>query len=253
MPKPTAPDGATDGATDATGCPRVSNLKHSLFTPYGNSCALYCFPRLSQEENNCRMMHLATGCQTLQRPASAREASSSRVTGTSRWVARKLAGAASTSPQTSGPLTPSSPHASWSQGGDGISGYQAAPQSRPGASQADALCVSVPRPWTRPAQSGRGSGPVVARPGILGGGGHSATEESSCSLLRTWSCWPIIVRNLRIVGKSKIYENKLKRFMKMCWEYRPVRSSNENTRLLSPNIVWTGFNSILRRSLFPFP
>lgn len=160
------------------------------------------------------------------------------------------AGATSTSPRISWPLAPGSPHASRAQGGHGISGCQAAPS--PGAARADALCVSVPRPRTRPDRSGRA--PAPRRPG----GDHGrrwplCQGGASFSLLRTWSCWPIIVRNLRIVGKSKIYENKLKRSMKMCWKYRPVRCNNKNTRLVSPNIVWTRFNSIFRRFQFPFP
>lgn len=162
------------------------------------------------------------------------------------------AGATSRSPRISWPLTPGSPHASWAQGGHGISGCQAAPQTRgcPGR-RSVRLCAQTPD-TPRPVRTG--SSPTAAR----GGGDHGrrcplCQGGALFSLLRTWSCWPIIVRNLRIVGKSKIYENKLKRSMKMCWEYRPVRCNNKNTRLVSPNIVWTRFNSIFRRFQFPFP
>lgn len=190
------------------------------------------------------MTRLATGRQTLQRPASAREASSSCVTGTSRRVPR---------PRLHESLGPSLLAAPTPPGPRVATASQAArPHRRPGAARADALCVSVPRPPTRPDRSGRAPAPRRA------GGDHGrrcplCQGGALFSLLRTWSCWPIIVRNLRIVGKSKIYENKLKRSMKMCWEYRPVRYNNKNTRLVSPNIVWTRFNSIFRRFQFPFP
>lgn len=190
---------------------------------------------------------MATGRQTLQRPASAREASSSCVTGTSRRVPRPRLHE-SLGPSLLAAPTPPGPRVATASQDLRLPG-RTADQGLPGQT----LCVSLcPDPGHA----------QTSQDGLQPHGGPGGDHGRRCplcqggalfSLLRTWSCWPIIVRNLRIVGKSKIYENKLKRSMKMCWEYRPVRCNNKNTRLVSPNIVWTRFNSIFRRFQFPFP
>lgn len=131
------------------------------------------------------MTRLATGRQTLQRPASAREASSSCVTGTSRRVPR---------PRLHESLGPSLLAAPTPPGPRVATASQAArPHRRPGAARADALCVSVPRPRTRPDRSGRA--PAPRRPGEGGGSREEVPALPGRSLVFTFKNMVLLADN----------------------------------------------------------
>lgn len=153
--------------------------------------------------NNHEITCLATGEKTIQTVASASEALFSSCD-RCQQMSGSEAGTRATRLQTSWPLIPGHHRACQFQDASSMSRHRLPCARDQGLPWQDAACSC--------AQTSQDSypGPVVTRPVTTGGGGSWATESLSFSRLTTLSHWLIIVRNLRIVGKSNIYENKRK-------------------------------------------